>query len=244
MDGRSPGGARDDARNLSANLERVREKIEIAARKSGRSAEHVTLVGVSKLKPASLVKAALDAGLSDFGENYVQELVTKIDETGDSRARWHYIGSLQRNKCKQIVGRVHLIHSVDRVELAKEIDRIAAAQSRPQDILLQIKIGGEESKSGVPLAEAAAALDAMMALKGVRVRGFMTFPPLYEDREDSRRDFRELVKFQKAVQKKYGGLEALSMGSSHDYQAAIEEGATIVRIGTEIFGERPLKESQ
>ncbi|HEX4925907.1 MAG TPA: YggS family pyridoxal phosphate-dependent enzyme [Bdellovibrionales bacterium] len=239
MDGRSNGGAADAAPDLAAKLKRIRERIRAAAEKSGRTSEQITLVGVSKLKPAGAVRAALAAGLSDFGENYVQELVAKMDEVADPRARWHYIGSLQRNKCKFIVGRVQLIHSVDRVELAREIDKVASANGRPQDILLQIKIGGEESKSGVPLDDASAALASMMELKSVRVKGFMTFPPLYENLEDSRHDFRELVKFQKTAQKKYGGLETLSMGSSHDFEIAIEEGSTIVRVGTDIFGERP-----
>jgi len=224
--------------SVAENLKRVAEKIEKSLKKSGRLAGSVRVVAVSKTKSAGLIREAIAAGVKDFGENYVQELVPKIDEIPE--VSWHYIGSLQRNKCKFIVGRVALIHSVDRLELAREISKIAGDAGKKQPILVQIKIGDEESKSGLPIEGADAILAEIAKLPGLEVRGLMTFPPLYGNPENARGDFKRLAEFHGAMRKKLGleGFDDLSMGSSHDYEVAIEEGATLVRIGTEIFGAR------
>ncbi|MEQ1876118.1 MAG: YggS family pyridoxal phosphate-dependent enzyme [Bdellovibrionia bacterium] len=224
--------------SIAENIKKIGEKIERSAKKSGRTRDAVRIIAVSKTKPVAMIREAMAAGQHDFGENYVQELVPKIDEL--SSERWHYIGSLQRNKCKLIVGRAELIHSVDRVELAREISKIAESLGRKQAILVQIKIGDEESKSGAPIETAEGVLAEIVKLPGLAVKGLMTFPPLFENPEDARSDFKSLAEFQREMKKKLGlsGFDDLSMGSSHDYEVAVEEGATLVRIGTEIFGRR------
>ncbi len=227
-------------RSVAENITQVLKKIEAARHNGPRSAREVRLVAVSKTRQPSSVLEARAAGQTDFGENYVQELISKIDECADPAIRWHYIGALQRNKCKQIVGRVHLIHSVDRVELAQEISKVAAQIGRTQDILLQVKIGKEESKSGVDIENAEGVLGQIARLPNLKIKGLMTFPPLHENVADARRDFRRLADFLVSMKSKFSldGFDDLSMGTSHDYEVAVEEGATIVRVGTEIFGER------
>jgi PLP dependent protein len=238
MDGQSP------EKSIAENIARTNEKISNAVKKSGRTPGSVRVVAVSKTKPVSMIKAARSAGFADFGENYVQELVEKMSALPDYDLRWHYIGALQRNKCKQIVGRVHLIHSVDRLELAREISKLATQQNIVQNILIQIKIGDEESKSGLAVENSEQVVLEIATLPGLAIKGLMTFPPMYENPEDARADFRKLARLREQFKKSISthGFDDLSMGTSHDYFVAIEEGATLVRIGTDIFGARESKE--
>jgi pyridoxal phosphate enzyme (YggS family) len=209
----------------------VRAEVDAIARAAGRAAEDVTIVAVSKLQPASAVREAAEAGVVDVAENYAQELVAKQDEVARADLRWHFIGKLQRNKARIVVGRVALIHAVDSVELAAEIGKRAGDAG--QDVLVAVNTGGEASKSGVSLDDAPAIVEQIRAIAGVRVRGLMTMPPLQEDPEQNRGHFRALRELRDRL-----GLAVLSMGTSGDYAVAIQEGATHVRIGTAIFGAR------
>lgn len=214
----------------------VRAEVDRIASAAGRAPADVTVVAVSKLQPAAAVREAAAAGVTDVAENYAQELAAKQDEVGPG-LRWHFIGKLQRNKAKQVVGRAALIHAVDSLELAQEIDRRARAAGLVQDVLVAVNTGGEAQKSGVAPGDAAALLDGIAALASVRVRGLMTMPPWPEAPEDSRPYFRALRELRDALGR---DLPHLSMGTSGDYAVAIEEGATLVRIGTAVFGSRPV----
>ncbi|MCB9560559.1 MAG: YggS family pyridoxal phosphate-dependent enzyme [Kofleriaceae bacterium] len=232
-----------DAAAIAARWRQVRAEVDAAATAAGRAPADVTVVAVSKLHPAAAVGAAFDAGIRDVGENYAQELVGKVAELGAAvpGLRWHYIGKLQRNKARAVVGVAALIHAVDGVELAVEIDRRAAAAGVVQDLLVAVNTGGEASKSGVEPGGAAALIDAIAALAHVRVRGLMTMPPWPDDPEDSRPHFRGLRELRDRLARPALPLPELSMGTTGDYRVAIEEGATLVRVGTAIFGERPAR---
>jgi pyridoxal phosphate enzyme (YggS family) len=209
--------------SLDEQIAAVRARVARAAR--GRE---VTLVAVSKTHPAEVLRAAHAAGLRVFGENYVQELVAKqaaLADLGD--VAWHFVGHLQRNKAKDVAGRVALLHGVDSLALAQAIERRAAA---PQDILVEVNTAGEASKAGVAPADLPALLGELRALAKVRCRGLMCIPPAGED---NRLRFRALAELAREH-----ALPELSMGMSEDYEVAIEEGATIVRVGTAIFGRR------
>ncbi|MDO8519134.1 MAG: YggS family pyridoxal phosphate-dependent enzyme [Deltaproteobacteria bacterium] len=200
----------------------------------------VTLVAVSKKKSAREMKEACLAGVWDFGENYVREFLEKKRELA-SALRWHFIGHLQRRKARDVVGEVVLIHSLDSHPLAFEIDKEAAKRNLVQNCLLEVNVGGEATKSGISPDEAEKLLREMSALKHVSIMGLMTLPPLLEDPECVRPYFRQLRELRDSLNAKNAyrfPLKELSMGMSHDYRVAIEEGATIVRIGTAIFGER------
>jgi PLP dependent protein len=207
---------------LGERIAAVQERVARAAR--GRP---VTLVAVTKTHPAQTVRAAHAAGLRVFGENYVQELAAKRAALADLDLTWHFIGHLQRNKAKEVAGRCALIHSVDSLALAQALDRRAAAT---QDVLVEVNVAGETTKSGVAPADVPALLEALAPLARVRCRGLMCIPPAGED---SRPHFRRLAGLARAH-----GLAELSMGMSDDFEAAIEEGATIVRVGTVLFGPR------
>jgi pyridoxal phosphate enzyme (YggS family) len=216
---------------IAARWRTVRDEVDAIARAVGRDPSSVTIVAVSKKQPASAVIEAAAAGVADVGENYAQELVAKQDEVGAAASpRWHFIGHLQRNKARQIVGRASLIHAVDSLELAVEIGKRAPSV---QDVLIAVNTGGEAQKSGVDPAEVERLRDTIAEIGNVRVRGLMTMPPLPDDPEDSRPHFRALRELGARL-----GLAELSMGTSGDYKVAIEEGATLVRIGTAIFGAR------
>jgi pyridoxal phosphate enzyme (YggS family) len=217
--------------DIPANLQRVRERVARAAERSGRRPEDVLLIGVSKTVDAERIRQGVAAGLRALGENRVQEAKDKIALLGRP-VPWHLIGHLQTNKVKDALALFDLIHSLDRLELAREIHR--RAQGRPVDALLQVNVGGEASKGGFEPAEVAAALDALAAFPALRVRGLMTIPPPVERAEDARPWFRALAELAKRH-----GLTELSMGMSADFEIAIEEGATMVRVGTAIFGARP-----
>ena len=228
------------AENIKINLSRVRENIEAACKKAGRNPEDVMLLAVSKKKPIEDIRAAMDAGQHIFGENYVQELNEKYDELGDA-AEWHMIGHLQRNKVKYIVGKVALIHSVDSIALAEQIEKEASKKDLIVPILLEVNIAEEDTKWGFAASETEEAAKTIGTFPHVRVRGLMTSAPYTEDPESNREHFRRLKALQdKIAEAGYPGVPAdmLSMGMSGDYMVAVEEGATIVRVGSAIFGER------
>jgi pyridoxal phosphate enzyme (YggS family) len=218
--------------DIRTNLERVRERVARAAERAGRRAEDVLLVGVSKTVDVARIRAALSAGLGALGENRVQEARDKIAEIGRPVA-WHLIGHLQTNKVRDALELFDVIHSVDRIDLARELDRRARAKGRTVDAFVQVNVGGELSKGGWPPEAIETAVEAVSALAGLKLRGLMTIPPPVERPEDARGWFRALRKLAERH-----GLPELSMGMSGDFEIAIEEGATMVRIGTAIFGPR------
>jgi pyridoxal phosphate enzyme (YggS family) len=212
--------------DIRANLERVRERVARAAERAGRRAEDVLLVGVSKTVDVARIRAAIAAGLGALGENRVQEARDKITELGRT-VKWHLVGHLQTNKVRDALELFDVIHSVDRIDLARELDRRARAKGRTIDAFVQVNVGGELSK-GVETA-----VGAISALSGLKLRGLMTIPPAVERAEDARAWFRTLRKLAERH-----GLPELSMGMSADFEVAIEEGATMVRVGTAVFGPR------
>jgi pyridoxal phosphate enzyme (YggS family) len=234
---RRAGGVITGAMSIADNLAGVLDSIARAARRAGRDPQRIKLVAVSKLQPAVKIREAYAAGCRDFGENYGQELLAKAAELGPSCAlRWHHIGHLQRNKVKQLVGRVALFHGVDRSELGEEIERRSAARGCVTDVLAQVNIADEESKSGCHPTELPALVAALRACPHVRLRGLMTMPPAVSDAEHVRPHF---VALRELCDRLVGAEDAeLSMGMSQDYEVAVEEGATLVRVGTAIFGER------
>ncbi len=222
------------------NLQKIRATIDDAARRAGRDPSSVRLVAVSKTHGADRIEAAAAAGQSLFGESYVQEFVAKSEEVR-SPVEWHFIGHLQSNKVKYLRGRVAMIHSVDRLSLAREIDRQWEKMGRPVDILLQVNLGEEVTKSGAGEDELIALARQIAALPNVRIRGLMTLPPYFDDPEEVRPFFRRLRELSETIAALgLVGVEMteLSMGMSHDFEVAIAEGATLVRVGTAIFGER------
>lgn len=227
---------------LFAAIERVRQKIRAAAMRSNRRVEDVTLVAVSKTHPADSVREALAAGLTDFGENRVQEAEAKIPEVGRDAARWHLIGHLQSNKARRAVELFDWIHSVDSVDLARRIDRICDEVDREElPVLIQVDLGHEATKTGVPEKDLREVVDAVRECDRLRLRGLMTLPPFFETAEKARPYFKRLRELRDELQQEgiFGERPGdLSMGMTHDFEIAIEEGATIIRVGTAIFGER------
>jgi PLP dependent protein len=227
---------------IAGRVAAVQERIARAAARSGRSPASVTLVAVSKTFPAEAVREAFDAGLRHFGENRVQEAEAKSAGLGDLRPAglaWHLIGHLQANKARKAATLFDRIHSVDSVELAGRLDRIAAELGRRLRVLVQVELGGEATKHGIPDSRLLDALEAMRGLSRLQFEGLMTLPPYAEDPERVRPAFRRLrERLQQARER--GLLEGaeLSMGMSHDLEVAVEEGATLVRVGTAIFGSR------
>jgi len=226
--------------SIAENLKHIQDSIISAAQRSGRNPASVKLVAVSKTKPTEAVKAALDAGQRIFGENYVQEFLEKAQHLPES-VEWHFIGSLQSNKVKYLVGLTRLIHSVDRLSLAQEIDRQWGKVDKTCDILLQVNISGEATKSGTTTEELIHLTREVALLPHLRVKGLMTMPPFFDEPERARPYFRELKRLSELLAAEgIPGItmEELSMGMSGDFEVAIEEGATLVRVGTAIFGER------
>ena len=218
--------------DVRANLERVRRRIADAAERAGRRADDVLLIGVSKTVDVDRIRLAVEAGVPALGENRVQEAKGKVAALGH-QVPWHLIGHLQTNKAKDAVQLFDVIHSLDRLELATECDRRARAAGKVVDVLIEVNVGGEEAKSGVAPDAVADLLDRVAKLSNLRVRGLMTIPPISEP-EATRGWFRTLRKLGE-----HHGLAELSMGMSADFEVAIEEGATMVRVGTAIFGARP-----
>ncbi|MGI6007994.1 MAG: YggS family pyridoxal phosphate-dependent enzyme [Ruminococcus sp.] len=225
---------------VQENLKTVREKIEAACRRAGRDPEEVTLIAVSKTKPVEMMKEAMEMGQLDFGENKVQEITRKSEEM-PSEVRWHMIGHLQRNKVKYIVGLVSLIHSVDSFRLAETISQEAVKKNVTVPVLLEVNVAGEESKYGVTCEETAALAEQISKLPNIRIEGLMTIAPYVSDPEENRPVFRKLKQLGVDIKDKNMNnvnVNILSMGMTGDYEVAIEEGATMVRVGTGIFGER------
>ena len=223
--------------DVRANLESVRERIARAAERAGRRPEDVLLIGVSKTVDVERIRQAVAAGLTALGENRVQEAKEKVAALGRP-VPWHLIGHLQTNKVRDALALFDLLHSVDRPELALECDRRARQRGQPVEALVQVNVGGEASKGGFEPEHLEAALEAIARLDHVRVRGLMTIPPVVEHAEEARRWFRTLA----GLAKRHG-LAELSMGMSADFEVAIEEGATMVRVGTAIFGPRTARET-
>lgn len=226
---------------IKDNLKGIRENIETAAAGCGRNPADITLVGVSKKQAVEKVQQAIDAGLSDLGENYIQEAMDKIDTIGKGAACWHFIGHLQSNKARFAVQYFDLIHTVDKIKLAKEIDKQAKKIDKRQKILLQVNIAEEETKSGVEAHEVVSLAQAVTQFENLELQGLMCMPPYFNDPEDARPYFRHLARIREQIVA--AGVESqamrhLSMGMSHDFAAAIQEGATLVRVGTAIFGSR------
>lgn len=225
---------------IKENINIVRENIKTACKNAGRAYEDVTLIAVSKTKPVEALMEAYEAGCRDFGENKVQELTDKYEQLPKD-IRWHMIGHLQRNKVKYIVGKVALIHSVDSLRLAEEISKEALKKNVTVDILVEVNVAAEESKFGTTTAEAIELVKKIAGLPGIFVKGLMTIAPYVEKEEENRQYFVNLRQLSVDIKNKNidnVSMEVLSMGMTGDYRTAIEEGATYVRVGTGIFGDR------
>ncbi len=227
---------------LSERLDEVRGRIEARALRCNRAPHEITLVAVSKTHPAEIIREAIAGGVTDLGENRVQEAESKIPEVGRQAARWHLIGHLQSNKARRAVELFDVIHSLDSAALAQRLDRMCAELNRPElPVMIQVDLGREATKSGVAEAEVAQTVEALQHCEHLRLTGLMTLPPYYDDAEQVRPFFRKLRELRDELGSRgaFGGARGeLSMGMTHDYEVAIEEGATIVRVGTAIFGER------
>jgi pyridoxal phosphate enzyme (YggS family) len=227
---------------LRERLDEVREKIATVARRCGREPKEITLVAVSKTHPVSVVKQALGAGVTDLGENRVQEAESKIPALRFQAARWHLIGHLQGNKARRAVKLFDVVHTLDSVSLADRLDRACAEENRAElPVLIQVDLAGETTKSGVPATGLTELVGIVKQYSRLRLQGLMALPPFYEDSERVRPFFRRLRELRDELQAtgNFGEQQGqLSMGMSHDFEVAIEEGATIVRVGTAIFGER------
>jgi hypothetical protein len=233
-----------DRQQIRDNLLRVQERIGAAARKVGRGSDEITLIGVSKTQPAEAIRAAYEAGLRHFGENRVQEWEGKRGALGDLQANWHLVGHLQSNKAARAAGLFHSVDSVDDLALAQRLDRARGEQaSAPKmRVLIEVRMEEEESKSGVKIEEAAVLAGKLSELVHLKLDGLMCIPPFLDDQERVGPYFRRLRELRDSLAREIGGeLPVLSMGMSHDFEVAIEEGATEVRVGTAIFGSRPAK---
>lgn len=227
---------------VAERLRAIQVRVEAAAARAGRDPASVILIAVSKTQSVQAVQEAVDAGARVLGENYVQEMLAKQDEV--SGAQWHFIGHLQSNKAREVVGRVALVHSVDRARLADALSRRSVEADVETQVLIEVNVGGEASKSGVAPEEALDLARHISALAGIKLRGLMTIPPRVEDPEESRGAFRALAALAREIDAAHLDgvvMDVLSMGMSGDFEVAIEEGATHVRVGTAIFGPRPPK---
>lgn len=225
---------------LTENLYEIQERVKNACERAGRAPEEVTLIAVSKTKPIEMLSEIYQAGIREFGENKVQELTSK-EETMPKDIHWHMIGHLQTNKIKYIVDRVTLIHSVDSIKLAEAIDKEAKKKNVICDVLLEVNVAEEESKFGFSLENVIPALDNLKELSNIRICGLMTIAPFVENPEENRPVFSALKKLSVDIAEKNIdniSVDILSMGMTNDFEVAIEEGATMVRVGTAIFGER------
>ena len=227
---------------LSERLDEVRSRIEAAALRCNRAPNEITLVAVSKTHPVEIIREAIASGVTDLGENRVQEAESKIPEVGRHAARWHLIGHLQSNKARRAVELFDVIHSLDSVALAQRLDRMCVEVDRPElPVMIQVDLGLEATKSGVDEAEVGQMVEALQQCERLRLAGLMTLPPYFETAEQVRPFFRKLRELRDELgsRRAFGDLRGeLSMGMTHDYEIAIEEGATIVRVGTAIFGAR------
>ena len=223
---------------ISANLQAVHARIDAAARAVGRDTDGIVLLAVSKTWPSGCVRDAAAAGQRAFGENYVQEGCAKAEELAPLGLEWHFIGPLQSNKTRPVAEHFDWVHSIERLKIAERLSQQRPAGMPPINVCLQVNVSGEDTKSGCTIAEAPALAHAIAALPNLRLRGLMCIPEPTDDVETQRRPFRELRLLAERLQAEGLKLDTLSMGMSHDIEAAIAEGATMVRVGTAIFGER------
>jgi len=223
---------------ISANLQAVRARIARAARSAGRLPESIALLAVSKTFPADAVREAAAAGQRAFGENYAQEGLAKIAALGDLALEWHFIGPLQGNKARAVAGHFDWVHSVDRQRIAERLSACRDPARAPLQVCIQVNVSGEQSKSGVAPAQAAALAQAVAALPNLRLRGLMAIPEPTDDEALARRQFAVLRALRDDLAARGTELDTLSMGMSADLEAAVLEGATLVRVGTAIFGQR------
>ena len=227
-------------KTMEQNIAQVRQNIKQAAEKAGRNPDDILLLAVSKTKPVEQIKEAVSYGLTSLGENKVQEIMDKYEPMGEG-IHWHLIGHLQTNKVKYIIDKVDMIHSVESIRLAEEIEKRAAAKDKVMDVLVEVNIAQEESKFGIPVDAVESFLQELSNFPHIRVRGLMTVAPFVENPEDNRGYFRKMRQLLVDINAKKIhniNMDVLSMGMTGDYMVAIEEGATIVRVGTGIFGER------
>lgn len=226
---------------MKKNIERITARIAQAARQCGRNPDTIRLVAVSKTKPVEMVRAAIDAGAKIIGENYVQEAREKYHALGAHPVSWHFIGHLQSNKAKYVVRMFDLIHSVDSVKLARELDKQARNIDKIQNILIQVNIAQEAAKSGASAGDTRQLIEAIAPLSHVRIKGLMTLPPFFNDPLQARPYFKALRQLRDDIRGHdipNVSLDELSMGMTGDFEVAIAEGATLVRIGTALFGRR------
>lgn len=226
---------------IHSNIKKIHDDICAAAQKSGRDSSRVTLIAVSKRKPPEMIQQAIDAGHRNFGENYIQEAMEKIDILGRESAIWHFIGHLQSNKAKFAVKYFDLIHTVDKIKLAKEINSQAGKIGKIQEILLQVNIAQETTKSGAKENEVVDIAKQVCRFDNLHISGLMCMPPFFDEPEDARIYFKKLKQISKdieALNLPNTAMTHLSMGMSNDFTVAVEEGATLVRVGTAIFGAR------
>jgi len=228
--------------SIAENLERVREQITQAAAKAGRAVNEIELVAITKTHPAEKVREAVEAGHTLFGESRVQEARAKIPEL-PSNLRWHFVGHLQKNKIRHALPLFELFHGVDSLALAQEIDRIAAEEGAHARVLLEVNVAGEGSKFGFKSETLRAEIGSLLALPRLSIEGLMCIPPLAEEAEASRKFFGQLRELRNSLEKEFDAkFPHLSMGMTQDFSIAVEEGATLVRVGTAIFGERPRRQ--
>ncbi|HET7696400.1 MAG TPA: YggS family pyridoxal phosphate-dependent enzyme [Vicinamibacterales bacterium] len=233
-----------DSQDIAANLTSIRQRIAGAAAAAGRSPGSVALLAVSKTFSADHVRAACAAGQRDFGENKVQEGLQKIGETADLEIRWHLIGHLQSNKAKKAAAAFAAIHAIDSIDLVRRVDAAAAEAGASPDLFVQVDLAGEATKFGAPEADVPAIVRAAAGCRAARLRGLMLLPPWFDDPEQARPYFRRLRDLRDRLVADGidpDRLRDLSMGMSHDFEVAIQEGATLVRVGTAIFGKRTVR---
>ncbi len=226
---------------VAENLIKIRSRIELACQKSDRNFNEVTITAVTKTFSSELANEAVEAGIFDIGENYVQEFVHKKKALNDDRIRWHFIGHLQTNKVKFVCGQADLIQSVDSLRLAKAISDFCLNTGFKQNILMEVNTSGETTKFGIKPGDAQVVAEEIMRLPGLNLIGLMTIGRFSEDAEESRYEFRMLKEIKNDLERKGIPLRHLSMGMSNDFDVAIEESATIIRLGTAIFGNRDYK---
>ncbi len=227
--------------SIKNNLDKINKQIIEAAISCGRNPETIRLIAVSKRKTAEAIMEGINAGAKHFGENYIQEAMDKMDKIGKNAAGWHFIGHLQTNKVRFAVNYFDYIHTVDTEKLAKEIDKQARKINKIQKILVQVNIGEENTKSGIRIEDTIQLITQIQSCKNISVRGLMCMPPYFSDPDQARIYFQQLVRIkEKILDQKYKtvSMKHLSMGMSNDFKVAIEEGSTMVRIGTAIFGGR------
>lgn len=228
--------------DVRSNFEAVRDRIKRAAERAGRNPADIRLVAVTKqVEPERIIQAA-HAGARIFGENYAQELRDKyeaVEKSVDEEVEWHFIGRLQRNKVKYLTGKVTLIHSLDSISVAEEINKRAERSGTKMPVLIEVDTAGEESKGGINAEGVGGFINGLGDLSSIEVQGLMTMPPFFDEPERARPYFRKLRELRDELRKKFPLLSELSMGMSGDFEVAIEEGATLVRVGSAIFGPRP-----